>query len=58
VLDDAARERLVSHISGHLKGGVRGDVLKRALEYWRAVDADLGKRVAGALGAGEVASGR
>jgi len=58
VLDDAARERLVSNISGHLKGGVRDDVLKRALEYWRAVDADLGTRVARAMGAGEVASVR
>jgi catalase len=58
VLDDAARERLVTNISNHLKGGVRGDVLKRALEYWRQVDADLGTRVARAMGAGEVASVR
>ena len=51
VMDDAARERLVANISGHLKGGVRGDVLKRALDYWRQVDNDLGTRVARAMGA-------
>ncbi|OAR24580.1 hypothetical protein A8W25_19555 [Streptomyces sp. ERV7] len=30
VLDDAARERLVSDIAGHLKDGVSGSVLERA----------------------------
>ena len=42
VLDDAARERLVSNIVGHLLGGVTEPVLQRAFEYWRNVDKDLG----------------
>ena len=50
VFDDAARERLVANVSGHLSNGVTDPVLSRALEYWRNVDADLGARVAKALG--------
>ncbi|MBF6604012.1 MAG: catalase [Chloroflexi bacterium] len=50
VLDDAARERLVTNISNHLKGGVSGAVLTRALDYWRSVDRDLGDRVARGVG--------
>ncbi len=46
VMDDAARERLVSNIVGHLSDGVSGPVLERAFEYWRQVDEDLGARVA------------
>ncbi|MGK4580007.1 catalase [Kitasatospora sp. HPMI-4] len=46
VLDDAARDRLVSNISGHLLDGVSAPVLARALEYWRNVDKDLGDRIA------------
>jgi catalase len=45
VLDDDARGRLVSNISGHLLNGVTEPVLQRAFEYWSSVDADLGKRV-------------
>ncbi|WP_289042306.1 catalase [uncultured Aliiroseovarius sp.] len=45
VLDDAARDRLVANIVGHLKGGVSEDVLKRAFEYWRNVDKTLGERI-------------
>ncbi|NLE81755.1 MAG: catalase [Rhodococcus sp.] len=45
VLDDDARTRLVGNIVGHLLGGVTEPVLQRAFEYWRNVDADLGKRV-------------
>jgi catalase len=45
VLDDAARERLVSNIAAHLLHGVTEPVLKRALQYWRNVDTDLGHRV-------------
>ncbi|MCQ0092262.1 catalase [Roseovarius sp. M141] len=45
VMDDAARDRLVGNIVGHLKGGVSEPVLKRALEYWRNVDKTLGERV-------------
>ncbi|SCX31268.1 catalase [Mycolicibacterium fluoranthenivorans] len=52
VLDDAARDRLVSNISGHLSKGVSDPVLERAFEYWRNVDKDLGDRVAAAVGKG------
>jgi catalase len=45
VLDDAARDRLVSNIVGHLLNGVTEPVLQRAFEYWRNVDTDLGNRV-------------
>jgi catalase len=45
VLDDAARQRLVSNIVGHLLDGVTEPVLLRAFEYWRNVDKDLGDRV-------------
>ena len=49
VMDDAARERLVGNISGHLKDGVSAPILERALEYWRNVDKTLGDRVAKAM---------
>jgi catalase len=52
VLDPAAQDRLVSNIVGHLRNGVTGDVLARALEYWRQVDGDLGARVAKELSNG------
>jgi len=45
VLDDAARERLVSNITGHLLNGVTEAVLQRAFGYWRNVDKNLGDRV-------------
>src|SRR5690606_40585920 len=45
VLDDAARDRLVSNIVGHLKGGVSEPIQQRAFEYWRNVDKTLGERV-------------
>jgi catalase len=51
VLDDGAKGRIVSNIAGHLGNGVSGDVLVRALDYWRKVDDDLGARVAKQLGA-------
>ncbi len=45
MLDEAARERLVTNITNHLKAGVQEPVLSRALQYWTNVDADLGARV-------------
>ena len=45
VLDDAARERLVDNIVGHLLNGVSEPILQRAFEYWRNVDKDLGDRI-------------
>ena len=32
-------------VAGHLLGGVEGDVLERAFEYWHNVDADCGKQI-------------
>jgi catalase len=45
VMDDAARDRLVGNISGHLLAGVSEPVLQRAFEYWHNVDEVLGRRV-------------
>ncbi|WP_281982359.1 catalase [Thalassorhabdomicrobium marinisediminis] len=45
VMDDAARDRLVSNIVGHLRDGVSEKVLERAFTYWRNVDETLGERV-------------
>ncbi|MDQ1690151.1 MAG: catalase, partial [Pseudonocardiales bacterium] len=45
VLDDAARERLVNNVVGHLLNGVSEPVLNRAFDYWRNVDKDLGDRI-------------
>ena len=45
VLDDAARERLINNIAGHLLKGVSEKVLLRAFDYWRNIDKDLGDRV-------------
>src|ERR1700735_3559077 len=45
VLDDDARDRLVHNIVGHISKGVKEPVLSRVFEYWRNVDADLGKKV-------------
>lgn len=46
VMDDAARERLVSNVSGHLLDGVSRPVLERALQYWRNIDKNVGDRIA------------
>jgi catalase len=46
VMDDAQRDRLVANVIGHLKGGVSEPVLKRALEYWRSIDKEIGDRIA------------
>ncbi|MFD2015882.1 hypothetical protein ACFSJQ_09225 [Vibrio olivae] len=34
-MDDSARDRLVSNVSGHLLNGVTQPVLERAFEYWK-----------------------
>ncbi|MFF0392247.1 catalase [Kitasatospora sp. NPDC004615] len=49
VMDDAARDRLVANIAGHLQDGVSAPVLERAFQYWRNVDRSLGERVAAAV---------
>ncbi len=45
VLDDAARDRLVGNVVGHLLEGVSDPVLQRAFEYWRKVDKNLGDKI-------------
>ena len=45
VLDDAARERLVANVVGHLLNGVTEPVLARAFDYWRNVDKNLGDQI-------------
>jgi catalase len=52
VLDDAARDRLVSNISGHLKADVSRPVLDRAVQYWRNVDKEIGDRIANNVNGG------
>jgi len=46
VMDEAARDRLVSNVIGHLKAGVTEPVLQRAFEYWRNIDQETGDRIA------------
>ena len=53
VLDDAARERLVGNIVGHLLDGVTEPVLQRAFDYWRNVDKGLGDRIEAGVRAGQ-----
>ena len=46
VLDDAARDRLVANVVGHVRAGVVEPVLSRVKEYWRQIDPALGARIA------------
>ncbi|WP_311946137.1 catalase [Halomonas piscis] len=46
VMDEPARERLVSNVVKHLLDGVTQPVLERAFDYWRSVDAEIGERIA------------
>jgi catalase len=45
VLDDAARDRLVSNVVGHVLNGVAEPVLTRVFEYWHNIDKTLGDRI-------------
>ena len=45
VMDEAARERLVDNVVGHLLNGVTQPVLERAFEYWRRIDKEVGDRI-------------
>jgi catalase len=51
VLDEAARDRLVANVAGHLMDGVSDAVLARAFEYWKNVDREIGERIEQAVGA-------
>jgi catalase len=45
VYDDAQRERFVANVTGHLGAVDNADILDRALDYWRNVDADTGAQI-------------
>ncbi|MEH0108412.1 catalase [Tersicoccus sp. MR15.9] len=45
VLDDAARERLVGNIAGHIAGVRSDEIRERAFQYWENIDSELGSRV-------------
>jgi catalase len=52
VFDDAARERLVANVAGHVLGGVKEQTLPKVFDYWKNVDPDIGKRIEEAVHAG------
>ena len=45
VMNDNQRQKLVDQVAGSLLGGVREPVLGRAFQYWKSVDADIGRRI-------------
>ena len=49
VLDDAARDRLVGNVVGHVSNVTIPELRERVLEYWRSVDQGLGDRIATGL---------
>lgn len=53
VFDDALRERLVDTVAGALLGGVRSPVLERAFDYWKSIDAQVGRRIEEKVRAGK-----
>ncbi len=52
VMDNAQRDRLVSNVVGHLANGVSEPVLRRAFDYWRKVDREVGDRIASTMKGG------
>jgi catalase len=49
VMKEAARERLVSNVAGHLRNGVSKEVLDRAFEYWKNIDKEVGDKIEAAV---------
>lgn len=45
VFDNAQRGRLIETVAGSLLGGVRSPVLERAIDYWKSIDADVGRTI-------------
>jgi catalase len=45
VMDEAARERLVSNVAGHLRNGVSKEVLDRVFDYWKNIDKEVGDKI-------------
>jgi catalase len=52
VFNDAQRDQFVDQVAGSLLGGVREPVLSRAFEYWKSVDATIGRRIEDKVRAG------
>jgi catalase len=52
VIDETARQRLVSNVTGHLRNGVSKEVLDRAFEYWKNIDKEVGDKIKTAVGDG------
>ena len=52
-MDDAARDRLVNNVTGHLLNGVREPVLSRVFDYWRKIDQNIGDRIANSVAAAQ-----
>jgi catalase len=52
MIDEAARQRLVSNVTGHLRNGVSKEVLDRAFEYWKKIDKEVGDKIKTAVGNG------
>jgi catalase len=50
VMDDAAREALVSNIVEHASDDVSSDMQLRVIAYWTRTDEQIGARVAAGLG--------
>ena len=44
IMDDAARDRLVHNVVGHVSNGVQEPVLSRVFEYWKNIDAESVRR--------------
>jgi catalase len=49
VMDEAARERLVSNVAGHLRNGVSKEVLDRVFDYWKNIDKEVGDKIEAAV---------
>ena len=45
IWNDAQRAEFVDTVAGHLLGGVKGEVLEKAFDYWKSVDGDTGKQI-------------
>ena len=54
VFTEADRAGLVETVAGGLSGGVREPVLSRAFDYWKKVDAEIGRRIEEKVKAGAV----
>ena len=52
VFDDAARDRFVGNVAGHILGGVNDETLPRVFDYWKSVDSEIGKRIEEAVRGG------